>query len=282
MICPVCDSETDRLFEKDGYWVHRCPACGHQMAELSSTKGHVESVYGDDYFRGGGAGYPDYLSEARLLREHGRRYARLLGRYMKPGRLLDVGCAAGFVLRGFLDEGWDGEGVEPNAAMADYARSRLGLAVTTGSLESLPAGEPFDVVGLVQVLAHFVDVKSALAQAAALTRPGGWWLVETWDRTSLAARLLGRRWHEYSPPSVLHWFNPQGLRRLAAQHGFVEVARGRPRKRLDGAHLKSLVRHHLGAHAYLRMVESVIPNRMVIPYPFTDVFWALFRRAVAA
>jgi hypothetical protein len=40
------------------------------------------------------------------------------------------------------------------------------------------------------------------------------WIIETWNRDDWVARLLGRHWHEYSPPSVLHWFNPDGLRRL--------------------------------------------------------------------
>src|SRR5262249_23515850 len=159
--------------EKDGYPIRACPTCGHQFAELPDVAGHVERVYGDDYFRGGGAGYPDYLAEARLLRASGRWYARLLRRFVPPGRLLDIGCDAGFVLRGLTDGGWDGEGVEPNAAMAEFARSRLGLRVTTGGLESFPADRPFDVVCLIQVVAHFVDLRSALSRTSELTKPGG-------------------------------------------------------------------------------------------------------------
>jgi len=78
----------------------------------------VARIYDDDYFQGGKAGYPDYLAEADLLRCHGRWYGRLLAKYMQPGRVLDIGAAAGFILQGFQDCGWKGNGVEPNQRMA--------------------------------------------------------------------------------------------------------------------------------------------------------------------
>ena len=67
-------------------------------------------VYRDDYFNGGGAGYSDYASEAEMLRGRGRDYGFKLARHARPGRMLDVGAAAGFILQGFVDQGWSGIG----------------------------------------------------------------------------------------------------------------------------------------------------------------------------
>jgi hypothetical protein len=102
---------------------------------------HVARVYGDAYFRNGGAGYPDYLSESDLLRARGRRYGGLVARHVPPGRLLDVGAAAGCVLRGFTDAGWSGVGIEPNAAMAAYARTGLGVDVQQAMIETWQPAE---------------------------------------------------------------------------------------------------------------------------------------------
>ena len=98
--CPLCDSESQVLFEKHAVPIRECSSCRHRFALPPEAEGHVERVYADDYFFGGGAGYDDYLSEAELLRAHGRRYAKRLARFMKPGRVLDVGAAAGFVMQG--------------------------------------------------------------------------------------------------------------------------------------------------------------------------------------
>ena len=116
--CPLCGDVSARLFEKYGHGIARCHDCGHRFAQITVSEAHIDSVYGDDYFQGGGAGYRDYLSESRLLRAHGRRYGRLLKRFAPAGEVLDVGAAAGFLLQGLLDEGWQGEGLEPNDRMA--------------------------------------------------------------------------------------------------------------------------------------------------------------------
>jgi SAM-dependent methyltransferase len=280
LLCPICNSPSRRLFVKDGFWVRACEACGHRVAELTPGPDHVARVYDDADFEGGGAGYADYLSEGPLLRERGRWYARVLGRYTKPGALLDVGATAGFVLRGFVDRGWRGVGVEPNPRMAEHARTRLGLDVRTRGLEDLPAGESFDVVSMIQVLPHLVDPRRALAATAAVTRPGGFWLVETWNRASWTARAFGENCHEYSPPGVLHWFSPEGLQGLAKQFGFHKVGGGLPARWIGGHHAKSLLRHKLGTSPAAGLVSrllGVIPDRLAIPYPAEDLFWMLLQ-----
>ncbi len=278
--CPLCEGPMTRLFSRHGYWISRCIGCRHRSAEIVPTSDHVARIYNDEYFYGGGAGYSDYGSEAALLRDHGRRYAEVLARHMPPGRVLDVGAAAGFVLEGLMQQGWSGAALEPNASMAASARDRLGIDVWNVPLERCPASERFDVVMMVQVIAHLVRPREALAAAKAVTRPGGFWLIETWDRDSWMARLFGKRWHEYSPPSVLHWFSHDGLRRLAAQFGFQEVAHGRPPKRLNAGHAKSLLGYKLRGSKIGRLTETAlraVPNDWSLPYPSFDLFWALFQ-----
>lgn len=282
MTCPICHGPMRRLFTHQGHWILGCEACRHRAAELAPCAYHVERIYDDQYFQGGGAGYTDYLSEARILRAHGQKYGDLLARYMTPGTLLDVGAAAGFVLKGFLDQGWRGEGIEPNPRMAEYARTHLGLHVATGALEQFEGERQYDLVSMIQVVAHFVDPRRALQVAAEKTRAGGCWLIETWNRESWTARAFGKHWHEYSPPSVLHWFSPEGLGRLAGQLGFREIARGRPAKWIEGAHAKSLLRYRLEGSRLGQLVAGavgLIPDRISIPYPAEDLFWALYRKS---
>lgn len=279
--CPVCGQSSRRLFCKDGYWLRDCQGCGHRFVEFTPASHHTAQIYGDDYFQGGGAGYPNYLAEAHLLRQQGRRYARLMQRYTQPGTVLDVGAAAGLILQGFVDQGWQGSGVEPNPRMAQYARSCLGLDMCTGSLEQLQPDQQYDLVAMIQVIAHFYDLRQAMQSADAFTRPGGYWLIETWNRTSWTARILRSHWHEYSPPSVLHWFSPQGVRALAAQFGYRPLAWGRPQKFINGAHAKSLLRYKLGRSAIASLIYqpfALIPDHLTLPYPAEDLFWMLLRK----
>jgi SAM-dependent methyltransferase len=279
--CPLCRAPARRRFEVRGYPVHACRACDHHFTWPADPATHVARTYGDAYFTGGGAGYTDYLAEEPIIRAHGRRYARLLARYGTPGRLLDVGSAAGFLLRGFVEQGWTGEGVEPNAWMAAQARAS-GLDVHTATFEETAPREPFDLVVMVQVIAHMLAPLLAFRHARAMLRRGGLLLVETWDRRSLTARLFGRHWHEYSPPSVLHWFSRPGLRTLADRAGLALVAQGVPGKWIGGAHAKALLEHAGAGTRVGRLaakVGSLLPDRARLPYPAEDLFWMLFRAA---
>jgi SAM-dependent methyltransferase len=230
---------------------------------------------------GGGAGYPDYVSEQRVLTQRGRRYAKLMRTFATPGTLFDVGAAAGFIADGFGSEGWKPAGLEPNRSMAEFASAELGLEVHNCSLEEFEITKRYDLVSAIQVMGHFVDPHAAASQLARLTRQQGFCLIESWDRNSLSARLFGSRWHEYSPPSVLHYFNREGLTRLMTDHGFRLVRSGLMPKWIDGAHAKSLLRHKLsempGGSALARMTDW-LPGRISVPYPGDDLKWWLFQR----
>jgi SAM-dependent methyltransferase len=279
-VCPLCGGAGVARFSKHGHQICDCAGCGHRFAALQADAAHVGRVYSDRYFDGGGDGYSDYLGEAHILTAHGARYGALLKRYTKPGTVLDVGAAAGFILKGLMQHGWHGVALEPNAAMVAHARDNLGLEAVVGTLEDYRTDQRFDLISMVQVIGHFYDIRRALAAAAALTAPGGYWLIEGWNRDSLMARALSTGWHEYSPPSVLHWFSPNSLGALVAQFGFKEVARGRPAKKLNGGHAKSLLKYKLGTGALGKLAGAalnVVPDKLTLPYPNFDLFWTLYR-----
>jgi SAM-dependent methyltransferase len=276
--CPLCSADqSTRRFQRHGYWIHDCAGCGHRFAPIVRDSSHTETVYNDGYFTNGGAGYPNYLAEEVALRDQGRRYGELLARNCGGfGRTLDVGSAAGFILKGMIDSGWQGCGIEPNRAMSAHARDRLSVDVRQGTLEDLVLNDPVDVVSMIQVIGHFYDLRRALASAYRNTRLGGYLLIESWDRDSFPARILGSYWHEYSPPSVVHWFSRASLGSLARNTGYKEIAWGRPKKRIGLAHVRSLLEHKIGSIA--KLVPKQFASSITLPYPAFDLFWAIYQR----
>lgn len=280
--CAVCEGATAPALAVGNFEIFECASCRHRMLHDDVPAGHLRATFGDAYFTEGAAGYPDYLAEERLLRDRGRRYARLIGSYReRPGTLLDLGAAAGFTLRAFGEQGWHGVGVEPNDRMASHAR-RSGLDVRTATLEDFDSAGRFDLVCVLQLIAHLVEPRVAMAKIADLVASGGLLLIETWDWRSRTARLLGSRWHQYSPPSVRHWYSSGSLRLLAARHRFREIASGRAFKRLSWDHARSLIAFKLRESMLERpfgAVSRLIPGRLALPYPFDDARWYLFQSA---
>jgi SAM-dependent methyltransferase len=228
--CPVCGSAVNAVLHlkwtRDGYAIVRCPECGLLFrAELPET-GELTSLYDDAYFRagepnGGGEGYPDYVGDEDLHRRNARRRLDLLARFVPSGRLLDVGCAAGF----FADEarlrGWEAAGVELAPSMAAYARDRLGLEVVEGPFDQAElSGAPYDALTMWDYIEHSVDPVADLRQAYSLLRPEGVLALSTGDAGSLVARLSGRRWHLLTPRHHNFFFDRQTLGQALAEAGF--------------------------------------------------------------
>lgn len=104
-------------------------------------------------------GYPDAL------------VARIVAGSPGPD-VLDVGCGTGIAARRFQAAGCAVLGVEPDARMADFARSR-GLRVEVVAFESWqPAGRTFDAVIAAQSW-HWVDPVAGAVKAARVLRPRG-------------------------------------------------------------------------------------------------------------
>jgi SAM-dependent methyltransferase len=174
------------------------------------------------------------------------------------------------------NKGWAGLGVEPNQGLVKYAQESLGIHSICSSFESFAAERQFDAVSMIQVISHVVNTRQAIVKAAQLLLPGGLLLIETWDRRSWTARLLGRRWHEYSPPSVLHWFTRTRLEGLLSECGLEVIESGRPRRWIQMGHAKSLVRHKYGHLASTAL--AWLPAKLQVPYIGDDLIYVLVRK----
>ena len=122
----------DRLFGKDGWPVARCPACGlvYVDADASIARRSIE-IYGRDYYEG--EVFDDYLGERDARLASGRARAARLAALVPGGRLLDLGCAAGFFLHA-ASAHYAVTGVEVSAFASQHARDEFGHRVFTGEI----------------------------------------------------------------------------------------------------------------------------------------------------
>ena len=194
--CPICRKYGNLALSVGAHEIAECSRCAHRYLDAQLSTDHTERHYADDYFDGGGAGYTDYLAQEYLVTDYGRRYAGIVNRHLAPGKLLDVGSAAGFFMKGYRECGWEVTESEPNQSMAAEAMTRFGFNTINIAIEYYDVSSTFDLVTLVQVIAHFRDLTRALEKIAKALRPGGFLLVETWNFKSLPAEIFGSAWHE--------------------------------------------------------------------------------------
>jgi SAM-dependent methyltransferase len=190
---------------------------------------------------------------------------------------MDVDAAAGFVVKGLVAMGSNGGEVEPGSRMAECGREVPGLEIVDCTLEELePAGQ-FDLVNMIQVVPHFLDIREALQAVARVTRTGGFWLIETWDRRSREAQLMRGRWHEYSPSNDFLWFTRDRLNKSGNGFAFVEIPCGRPQKWISGSHARVALEGKLSDGPPARLLDraaETIADRLAVLRPGDDLFWA--------
>lgn len=277
-----CSEEKKILFNIKGYDILECKTCGHRFYKLDNQDIHLDDVYSNSYFFEGGDGYPNYLEEKEILINHGTYYANLISKYLPAqGSVLDVGCAAGFILKGFEKRGWVVKGIEPNQTMVAYGKKELGLDLNHGNLESYQDENNFDLISMIQVIGHFKDLDKALKNVCTLLKPFGFVLVESWNRDSLLSRLLGKHWHEYSPPSVIHWFSDKTLINLFEFYGFKLVDKGRPLKRINLKHAISLIVRKFPNFFLKQKIINFFnekAGKLNVIYPPLDIKWYLFQK----
>src|SRR5437762_10609374 len=142
----------------------QCRVCGMRFLAVQPVDETLESMYREEYFvtdfRCGRSERPSF-DEAAFREEN----AGLLDRfepYRGGGRLLDVGCAYGWLLRHAQDRGWTCTGVELSQDAVRFARG-LGLDVRQGTLEDAAfAAGSFDLGYMVDVPRHVPDCRATL------------------------------------------------------------------------------------------------------------------------
>ena len=207
----------------------QCRRCGLRFLAVQPAPESLARLYRAEYFesdyRCGRAAGSSFDERALEAEDEG-----LLDRFeaLGPGRrLLDVGCAAGWLLAHAARRGWQAWGVEPSVSAASFASGR-GLDVFHGDLEAarFPEGS-FDLVYMGDVLEHVPDCRATLAEAARVLAPGGHVFLRGPITTHSLARALGlavagalgRTIVLREPPYHLWEFTPRPLRRLFGRAG---------------------------------------------------------------
>jgi SAM-dependent methyltransferase len=268
-------TEVYRITRSNRSLVHavvRCVNCG--LAVLPAA---LHTVTPNTYVQ---SADPSYTEEGEQRIENAERLLRLIP---QRGRLLDVGCACGYLLLAAQRLGFVAQGLEPSVWAAEYARREFGLSVWQGLLQDAPFDPAsFDVIVLADTIEHLEDPRTAVGVLRRWLAPGGYLLLLTPDIGSAVARLLGVHWWGLLDDHYFY-FNRGTLRQLLESEGFwVErmTAFGRVFALSHWLYKLSQYSPHVH-HATAAALRTMHIDRLRLPLNLGDMMACIARKPVS-
>jgi len=222
MFCPICQTDKIKYYSsKNDYKLYRCLKCN--LVFVWPIPADLNNIYNKEYFKnesGGSFGYSDYDRDKEPMREIFAAYIKRIENLTAGRNIFDVGAATGYFLNLAKIQGWRTAGIEISDYAAKVARTR-GHEVLCGHLPEIKIEDKFDAVTMWDVLEHLDNPEEYLrAVNKILVSNNGWLIVNTVNRDSLWARLLGSRWHLIVPPEHLFYYSRKSLKILLERTGF--------------------------------------------------------------
>jgi glycosyltransferase involved in cell wall biosynthesis/SAM-dependent methyltransferase len=194
--------------------IFECRRCGLMSSRPSLNADEVLDQYraSED---------PDYFDEEDARRRSFLWVLEQIAAFPVGGRrLLEIGSHAGMFLRAAEQRGWAATGIEPSAWAVAAGRTRYGVDLREGTLESLHfESADVDACVMLDVLEHLVDPLAALRHLRTGLGDQGLLAFTTVNAQSPFARLVGRRWPALSR-AHLHYFTPTAIATLLRRSGF--------------------------------------------------------------
>lgn len=229
--CPLCKGAArEVIFTKKGFDLVRCGSCNLAYLGKPPTSEELQKLYSFE------AGYQtdfanESSAEARFHTNAARVSYAALRQHRSGGKVLDVGCSAGFFLKEAHAHGWDAHGLEYSPDTAAVAARNPGLQIKSGALEDANyEAKSFDVVTLWDVIEHVPNPLQTMQGVHRVLHDDGLVAISTPNIDGLFPQLSYRvaerldYWPHPEPPHHLMQFSGQTLGLLLARSGFEIVA----------------------------------------------------------
>ena len=263
--CILCGGAGNRVvIEENGYQGRRCDACGIIFVSPRPSLEDISAIYASD---------TAHVSSAHQVRPsvggrlHARHTLRLLRRFRKSGRVVEIGAGGGHFVTEARSAGYEVSAVEANPVPRDHIRS-LGIPCT----DTLEAD--CDIVYACDVLSHFYDPESDLRDIHAHLGKAGLIVLETGNLGDVQERYFNR-FVEFQYPDHLFLFGERALRELLGRTGFrvVSVRRYNILPNLWLYRTKDRMRRAFRAKVRVGRATGGAASRTAMPQPSAAGSW---------
>ena len=263
--CKSCDIK-DHLVDFKNITISKCKNCGFQFMNPQYSNAYLADFY-SQYID---AKDFEEWNETSLY-VHGF-YLSLIEKYIKPGKLIDIGCGNGHLMKAALNRGWSVHGYDIDDATTRKVMERLGVTIDSGNFFAAKLGSDYDLITMHQVLEHLKNPNEYLEKVHSLIKSGGFLFVAVPNIKSLSSRI--KSWQEkiglrkrnvgkhYDTSHHLSYFEPKTIVTLLKQHGFkVVYKRNCHSMRANKTKLRRFINKNLTDHLFAKSAFLIVAQK---------------------
>jgi 2-polyprenyl-3-methyl-5-hydroxy-6-metoxy-1,4-benzoquinol methylase len=151
-------------------------------------------------------------------------YGEMIKGIKASGKILEIGCGNGFLLKMLEKLGYDCYGVEPSPMAYNHAKKKLGLNVENKFLTASSFyTQKFDVVILIDVVEHITGMQTFMKEVSSVMKEGGSIFIGTGNIDSLNAKIAGANWGYFLSWEHVSFFNKKSMQYLLQKNHFTNI-----------------------------------------------------------
>ncbi len=215
----------------------KCKNCGLVFANPRPKRDSLTQFYfsGED---------EKYIEQQKERSKTFQKVMKFIETFQPCGRILDIGCGAGFLLSVAKEKGWQVKGIELNQFFTNFAVSELKVDAINDMAENVELKPNlFDVIVIWDTLEHVLNPYEILSKAHSWLKKGGYIFINFPNINSIFARVFRRKWW-FIESMHLYYFSPDIINKYFNKIGFKYLQKKRHIQTLKLGYLISKLRPH--------------------------------------
>lgn len=224
--CPICGNSKFESIEKIkgifNFSVYKCLNCELFFQNPIPCKKDLENFYDSVYKKECNFSLTEKsFQNFNNMQEENR--VKKIEKFIRKGKLLDVGASTGFFVSVAKKRGWKVMGVEYSKEAVRIAKEKFGIFLVNGEITSnkIP-NNYFDVVTMHSVLEHLPDLEETVKEVNKKLKKRGYFVFNVPNVKSFEYsfyKMLKRKFPGFIFEH-LYYFNPDNIELLMERNGF--------------------------------------------------------------
>lgn len=227
--CIICNSDkVEYLFSsidadlksENKYSLYKCTICGLIFINPLPVWRELESFYHQNYY-----GYSNgILYRAQTVFKNIINYLRmrLIKKYVKSGRVLDIGCGSGIFLK-YLDRHTKfelyGQDIS-EVSLKLLSNENSNICYFNQGLNELVFSDYFSCITMWSVFEHMIEPVEALNEIRRMLKNKGKLILLIPNMDGLQTRLNLKEWFHLDIPRHIYHYNKESILKLLTANGF--------------------------------------------------------------